>query len=294
VELRQLEFLIETARRGSINRAAEHLLVGQPVVSRQIKMLEEELHVRLLGRTPVGITLTSVGERVLEKARVVLDLIGEIKSTADSFTQDRILNLGVVPAVMQSERLARVMDLLSQQVHGVRAELQELGAFRILDLLEEQRLDAGVLTWIPALAGIPKSLQIERLKTGSLVVAVSTRNPFFKRKALTLMDLREQSVVMFRKGYVLHDYVNKVFLETFEALPHVAMFSDNTITMRTLIAQNRGVGFFSDFFAPSTEGIRYIPLTGYEQSIDLVFAHRNTPETSRVIRYLSTLLHAML
>lgn len=84
VELRHLRCLVAIAEAGGFTDAAVRLGVTQPSVSRALAALEDALGVRVLRRTSREVVLTSVGERVLARARRVLaevdDLVGEARS----------------------------------------------------------------------------------------------------------------------------------------------------------------------------------------------------------------------
>jgi LysR family transcriptional regulator, nitrogen assimilation regulatory protein len=62
MEFRQLSYFLEIAQSGSFSKAAVRLSVAQPILSRQIKLLESELGVELLYRNGRGIVLSEVGK----------------------------------------------------------------------------------------------------------------------------------------------------------------------------------------------------------------------------------------
>ena len=72
MELYQLRSFVAVAEAGHLTRAAEKLHVSQPAVSAQIKALEDELELALFERTPSGMVLTPVGQRLLADAEKVL------------------------------------------------------------------------------------------------------------------------------------------------------------------------------------------------------------------------------
>jgi DNA-binding transcriptional LysR family regulator len=72
VNLRQLDYFLTVADEGSFTRAAERLLVAQPSLSQQIKMLEQELGGLLLERMPKGVRLTPAGKAFLPEARAAV------------------------------------------------------------------------------------------------------------------------------------------------------------------------------------------------------------------------------
>ena len=73
MELRQLEYFIAIAETGAFSRAAMRLSVGQPVLSRQMEALEQELGTELYHRTGRGIVLSEAGKIFKQHARGVLE-----------------------------------------------------------------------------------------------------------------------------------------------------------------------------------------------------------------------------
>lgn len=73
MELRQLEYFIAVTESGAFSRAALRLSIGQPVLSRQIKALEQELGAELYHRTGRGIVLSEAGKLLERYARGILE-----------------------------------------------------------------------------------------------------------------------------------------------------------------------------------------------------------------------------
>lgn len=74
-----LRFFLATSDRGSFSKAASHLGVTQPTISRRIDNLEFRLGVRLFDRLPNGVALTSEGESILDAARHMEEMALEIQ-----------------------------------------------------------------------------------------------------------------------------------------------------------------------------------------------------------------------
>ena len=75
-----MKYAVEVARIGSINKAAEELLIAQPNLSRSIKELEADLGITIFSRTSKGMTLTPEGEEFIGYARKILDQIDDVES----------------------------------------------------------------------------------------------------------------------------------------------------------------------------------------------------------------------
>lgn len=75
LDLRKLRYFVAVAEELNFGRAAERLFIAQPVLSRQIRSLEQELGCALLTRTSRSVALTPAGERLHEDARRVFALV---------------------------------------------------------------------------------------------------------------------------------------------------------------------------------------------------------------------------
>ena len=64
VNLKQLEYFVAVAELGSFSKAAVILNIAQPALSRQVRLLETDLHVTLLMRNGRGVVLTEIGRRL--------------------------------------------------------------------------------------------------------------------------------------------------------------------------------------------------------------------------------------
>src|SRR5579875_3376434 len=72
LDLRPLYYFVQVAEVGSFSRAAASLSIGQPMLSRFIKRLEDDLQVQLLHRHGRGVSLTEAGERLFGHAGPIL------------------------------------------------------------------------------------------------------------------------------------------------------------------------------------------------------------------------------
>lgn len=69
MDWRAIQDVVTVAEAGSLSSAARRLDVSQPTVGRRIEQLEAQLGARLFDRTVRGLTLTEVGENILDHAR---------------------------------------------------------------------------------------------------------------------------------------------------------------------------------------------------------------------------------
>jgi hypothetical protein len=135
MNLTQLRYFVRVAEMGSFSKAAIELDVAQPALSRQVRLLETDLHVTLLQRTGRGVLLTDAGKRLFDHAVGILQLVAhareDLGANRDEATgrivvglppsMGRMLTLPLVDAFRQhvpKERLAIVEGLSAASISG--------------------------------------------------------------------------------------------------------------------------------------------------------------------------------
>ena len=98
----QLKYLLSVAEHRNFTTAAEHSYVTQPTLSMQIQKLEEELGVIIFNRKKKPVELTSIGERIIAQAKLIVDESNRIQDIVDQ--QKGFIGgefrLGIIPTVM--------------------------------------------------------------------------------------------------------------------------------------------------------------------------------------------------
>src|SRR5258708_34742685 len=80
MEVRSLRYFVRIAELGSITRAAAHLNIAQPALTRHVQMLEEVLKISLFTRANRGVRLTEAGQKLLDSA---IRILRDIERTGD-------------------------------------------------------------------------------------------------------------------------------------------------------------------------------------------------------------------
>ena len=141
MEIRVLRYFYTAAIEGSMTKAAEILHVSQPALSRQIRDLEEELHVKLFNRTNYAIVLTEEGELMKKRAE---DILRMVDSTTEEFLHlDDMkgeISVGIMPSVNNS-LLYHAMENIGKQYPEIRFTIYNGTLEYIYSLLDRNALD---------------------------------------------------------------------------------------------------------------------------------------------------------
>lgn len=146
MNLRDLEYLVAVADAGNFRRAAAACEVSQPTLSTQIKRLEAELGVVLLDRSAAPLALTAVGEKVVARARRILDEAAGIRSEAELAhdAEGGSLRLGLFPTV-GPYLFPHVISGVRERFPSLKLMISEEKSADLLALLDAGKLDAVVL-----------------------------------------------------------------------------------------------------------------------------------------------------
>ena len=144
--LKPLRAFCQTARLGSISRAAEALYLSQPAVTLQLQALERDLGVRLLERSGRRITLTREGQELYELARPLVEGLDGL----DSAFRDRVrgLDAGELHVAAGSSTilylLPKIVEAFQARHPDIRLSLHNVTGAGGLELLRSDAVDLAV------------------------------------------------------------------------------------------------------------------------------------------------------
>lgn len=143
MEIRQLEYFRKIAETGSINAAAKLLNMSQPPLSHQLKLLEEELDVRLFDRSRQGVSLTEAGKLLYQRSGELLQFADSAKFEVTQTGRRQVLRLG-----MTSTTVGPILPKIAAftKAHpDVSFEVHDGSTFSMMDLLLRGILDVSVV-----------------------------------------------------------------------------------------------------------------------------------------------------
>jgi DNA-binding transcriptional LysR family regulator len=147
MKLHQLRYLVSVADSDlNITAAAKALHTSQPGVSKQLKMLEDELGFRIFVREGRALVrVTPPGEKVIARARHIVREIANIRGLAAELRKDQDGSLSIATTHTQARYvLPAVLKRFRQQFPGVRLHLQQGTSEQIAEMLARDRVDVAL------------------------------------------------------------------------------------------------------------------------------------------------------
>jgi DNA-binding transcriptional LysR family regulator len=149
VHLRDLRYFTAVAEELSFTRASERLYVSQPGLSKQIRMLENRLRVRLFDRDRRTVELTAAGAALLPVARELLSTWDEAQRTVSDAAaeEESVLTIGLSTSVGRG-LLPRARELFAERRPGWTFRLKQVNWQDATAGLADGEVDAA-LVWLP-------------------------------------------------------------------------------------------------------------------------------------------------
>lgn len=213
-----MKYAVEVARLGSLNKAAETLMIAQPNISRSIKELEADLGITIFQRSAKGMVLTPDGEEFLDYARDVLSRIDKLeRSYRDGSHKKRKFSISVPRACYISSAIAA----FSKTIGDAPAEIyyKETNSKKTVHMLLENECKLGIIRYAENYDKHYKSMLEEKGLVGELVaefsyvLIMSRDNPLASKEIITYDDLSTYIEIAHADPYVPTLSMSKVFRE---------------------------------------------------------------------------------
>ena len=146
MNIQHMKYAVEVAKAGSINRAAERLLVAQPNLSRSIKELEADLGITIFDRSAKGMELTPDGEEFLDYAKAILAQIVRVEAIYKNGAQTKQLFSLCAP---RASYISAAFAQFSKGIPDSAAELfyKETNSSRTISSVLEDEYKLGIVRY---------------------------------------------------------------------------------------------------------------------------------------------------
>jgi DNA-binding transcriptional LysR family regulator len=289
MELRQLRYFVGVARELNFTRAAGKLRVAQPALSRQIRLLEDELGVELLKRGVHGARLTAAGEVFLAQAAALLEQSQRAMCLARASGGQQLssLDVGYVWGLFHTQ-VPQWIARFRQRNPEVAINLFDLTATQQAEALERGRLGLGFIGF--ALEADAARLAKRKVGRCAFLAVLPRRHPAAARCKVALADLaRDFFVVISDQSYPGAALFLKEACRRAGFRPRILQTSERGYTILGLVAAHCGVTLLPESLqALPHPGVVFRPLVDAPQG-DLFVAWNRASETPALRKFLETL-----
>lgn len=214
----QLQYFITTVNSDSFLDAAERLCTTQSTLSKQIKKVEEELHVQLFDRSKRSARLTPAGETFYKEAVQLLAAYHRTLDIMRTYQEDATneLSIGTLPILSQYGLTSRINQFTREhpQIHLSLSEVEER------DLMDGMQQDTYNLVITRETLFDPSAWVFQPLATDRLCAILPARHPLAAVETISIADLAEEPLILMHPYTAIYALCLSLFAQT-GLQPHI-------------------------------------------------------------------------
>ena len=241
MKLQQLRYLTAIVRNNlNISATAESLYTSQPGISKQLRLLEEELGVELFSRNGKHLTeVTPIGRHIIAKAENILREAHNIQILSEEYRDDRRGSLSIATTHTQARyALPPVIKIFRDRYPAVTLQIHQGSPAQIAELVQSGEVDFAIATESLELF---EDLVMMPCYIWQRCVLVPCGHPLSELPSLTLYDVARYPLVTYVFGFTGRSQLDEAF-RSVQIKPNVAFTATDADVIKTYVRLGMGVG----------------------------------------------------
>ena len=244
MKLQQLRYIWEVAHHDlNVSATAQSLFTSQPGISKQIRLLEDELGVEVFSRSGKHLTrITPAGEAILKTAGEILRKVESIKQVAQEFSNARKGSLSLATTHTQARyALPPVIGAFIKQYPEVSLHMHQGTPMQISEMAADGTVDFAIAT--EAMELFSDLIMMPCYRWNRCIV-VPKNHPLAQVSELTLEDVAKHPIVTYVFGFTGRSKLDEAFINRGLA-PRVVFTAADADVIKTYVRLGLGIGIIA-------------------------------------------------
>ncbi len=244
MKLQQLRYIWEVAHHDlNVSATAQSLYTSQPGISKQIRLLEDELGVEIFSRSGKHLTrVTPAGEAILETAGEVLRKVESIKQVAQEFCNEKKGSLSIATTHTQARyALPATIQSFINKYPDVSLHMHQGTPMQISEMAADATVDFAIAT--EALELFSDLIMMPCYKWNRAII-VPKDHVLAEKSALTLEDIAAHPIVTYVFGFTGRSKLDEAFIER-GLEPKVVFTAADADVIKTYVRLGLGIGIIA-------------------------------------------------
>jgi len=244
VKLQQLRYIWEVAHHDlNVSATAQSLFTSQPGISKQIRLLEDELGVEVFSRSGKHLThVTPAGEVILELAGEILRKSESIKRVAQEFSNEKSGTLSIATTHTQARYvLPGIIKEFMSSYPQVSLQMQQGTPLQIAEMAAEGTVDFAIAT--EALELFSDIVMLPCYRWNRCIV-VPKDHPLASASKVTLEAVAEHPIVTYTFGFTGRSKLDDAF-NSRGLTPKVTFTAVDADVIKTYVRLGLGIGIIA-------------------------------------------------
>jgi LysR family cys regulon transcriptional activator len=241
MKLQQLRYIWEVAQHElNVSATADSLYTSQPGISKQIRLLEEELGVPIFARNGKHLTeVTAAGQQIVAIAGEILGKVQDIKNIAQEHRDNRVGALSIATTHTQARyALPPVVKEFMRRYPGIKLNINQGTPMQIAELASRGIVDMAIATEAMELF---ENLVMLPCYRWNRCVLVRQDHPLTEMPGFTLKDVAEYPIITYVFGFTGRSQLDLAF-ERANLHPRLALTAVDADVIKTYVRLGLGVG----------------------------------------------------
>ncbi|UKA00898.1 HTH-type transcriptional regulator CysB [Photobacterium damselae] len=241
MKLQQLRYIVEVVNHNlNVSSTAESLYTSQPGISKQVRLLEDELGIQIFERSGKHLTkVTPAGEEIVRIARDILSRVESIKSVAGEHTHPEVGTLNIATTHTQARyALPDVIQGFTTRFPKVSLHMHQGTPSQIADAVAKGTTDFAIAT--EALHLYQDMIMLPCYHWNRSIV-VRSDHPLAKKEKISIHDLANYSLVTYVFGFTGRSELDSAFNRA-GLTPKIVFTATDADVIKTYVRLGIGVG----------------------------------------------------
>ena len=253
MKLQQLRYIWEVARHNlNVSATAERLYTSQPGISKQIRLLEDELGVPIFARNGKNLTeLTPAGKAIIRLAGDIMEKSQDIRNVADEFRDQKKGALSIATTHTQARyALPSIVKAFMQRYPGVSLNLHQGTPMQISELASKGVADLAIAT--EALDLFDNLVMFPCYRWNRCVLVLKD-HPLVDSQELTLKEVAKYPIITYVFGFTGRSRLDEAFSQE-NLQPDVVLTAVDADVIKTYVRLGLGIGIIANMaYDPQTD-----------------------------------------
>lgn len=245
MKLQQLRYIVEVVNNNlNVSSTAESLYTSQPGISKQIRMLEDELGIQIFSRSGKHLTqITPAGQEVIRISEEILSKVEAIKSVASEHTTPDQGAFFVATTHTQARyALPKIVKSFVESYPKVSLHMHQGSPEQIAEAVSKGNADFAIST---EALNLYNDLVVLPCYHWNRVIVVKSDHPLVNKKKITVEDLANCPLVTYTNGCNGHSELDATFSKA-GLTPKIVFTATDADVIKTYVRMGMGVGVIAN------------------------------------------------
>lgn len=238
MELKELEHFVAVVRYGSFSKAASHIYISQPTLSKSVKKLENTLQVVLFERSTRNLNLTDAGKLVFEQANKIINQTIELTTLLDDLRNTPVGEIKIgIPPLIGTLFFPMIAKNFTNLHPNISLQLIEHGAKKIEYLIESGEIDIGIVV----LPVQEEKFTVLPFVHEDFMFFCHRNHPLANQKSIDITSLHQESFILFNQEFALHRLIIEHCKNFGSFYPNIAFETSQWDVIAELVSVELGI-----------------------------------------------------